>query len=516
MAAFPEEFNLADYLLDARIREGRGDKVALLTDHGRWTYSEMRTLANRFGNVLREEGVEAEQRVLIALPDGPEFAAVLFGTLTIGAVVVMVNPDLKPDAIEYLLEYTRAKVAVTHGDFARTFHDAALEARHLRTVLVVGDPAFDDRVRIASPKLQSFPTHRDDAAIWLFSGGTTGRPKAVVQTHGSFANTTECYAKKLLGYCADDVTLSVPKLFFGYATGSNLFFPFAAGGTAVLFPERCTADVLFEKIAKFRPTILVNVPTMVHQMTNHPRAREQDLSCLRFATSAGEALPEELYERWHAAFGVDLLDGLGTAEMWHIFLTNAPGSAKPGSLGRPVPGFEVRVRDDEGRDVEDGEVGWLWVRGDSRAIGYWHEMEKTKSAFRGEWYVSGDMVRCDEEGYFWYCGRGDDMLKVSGKWLSPQEVENCLLQHPDVAEVAVVGVVDANGLTKPHAFVVPKNREPSGLAEALRAFALERLEPYKAPRQVILMDSLPRTHLGKVDRGKLRVADVTATSSTQR
>jgi benzoate-CoA ligase family protein len=505
----PESLNIADWFLDARVREGRGESTAILMDSGRFSHREVQELANRFAHVLRAAGVEPEQRVLIALPDGPEFVGAFFGTLKLGAVVVMVNPELKPDAIAYFLEYTRAKAAVVHRRAADAFAEAQREcgargAAHLKTTLYVGDDALDARLAAASSAFDNFPSHRDDAAIWLFSGGTTGRPKAVVQTHRSFANTTELYAKVVLRYTERDVTMSVPKLFFGYATGSNLLFPFSVGATAVLFPEPCSADVLFEKIAKHRPTILVNVPTMVHRMVEHARAREQDLSCLRLATSAGEALPAELFERWRTAFGVDLLDGLGTAEMWHIFLTNEPGRARPGSLGRVVPGFDVRVCDDEGRELPRGEVGWLWVRGDSRAIAYWHEMDKTREAFRGEWYVSGDMVRCDESGDFWYCGRGDDMLKVSGKWLAPSEVENCLLQHPAVAEVAVVGVIDANGLTKPHAFVVAKG---AAAAEELRAFALERLEPYKAPRRIVLMDALPRTHLGKVDRGKLRTVE---------
>jgi benzoate-CoA ligase family protein len=316
-------------------------------------------------------------------------------------------------------------------------------------------------------------------------------------------NTTELFGKRVLGYRPSDRTLSVPKLYFGYATGCNLLFPFSVGGSSILFPERCTADALFEQIRRHRPTILINVPTMVNHMVTHERAAEQDLSCLRVATSAGEALPVELYERWKKAFGVELCDGLGTAEMWHIFLTNRPGDVRPGTLGKVVAGFDVKVCDDDGREVPDGEVGWLWVRGGSRAIGYWQQMEKTQQAFRGEWYVSGDMLRRDADGYYTYCGRGDDMLKVAGKWLAPAEVENCLLRHPAVEECAVVGVVDQNGLTKPHAYVLAREKRPD-LAEELKAFVRDKLDAYKAPREVFVVDSLPRTHLGKIDRGKLR------------
>jgi benzoate-CoA ligase family protein len=499
----PEQFNIADHFLDARVRDGKGARPAVHTDAGTLTYREIQALANQFGHVLTEAGVEPEQRVIIALPDGPAFVAALFGTLKIGAVVVMVNPELKPDAIDYFYRYTRARVVVAHRDTARVFQTAARGARHLKTVVVLGEKALDDGLAQAPAVLDSFPTHRDDAAIWLFSGGTTGQPKAVVQTHASFANTTECYAKGVIGYTERDVTLSVPKLYFGYATGSNLLFPFAVGAATTLFPEAATPDVLFQKIARFRPTILINVPTMINHMVSHAGAATHDLSCLRLATSAGEPLPVELYHRWTRTFGVELLDGLGTAEMWHIFISNRPGQARPGTLGTAVPGFDVKVCDDEGRELPAGEVGALWVRGDSRAIGYWQQMEKTKQGFRGEWYVSGDMLRRDPDGYFTYCGRVDDLLKVSGRWLAPQEVENCLMQHPAVEEVAVVGVVGEHGLVKPHAFVVAKTRR-DGLAEELQAFVRERLEPYKYPRAVIFLDALPRTHLGKVDRARLR------------
>ena len=505
----PERLNIADWLLDARVREGRGDRPALLTDQGTLTYREVQALANRFGHLLESAGVEPEQRVIIALPDGPEFVAALFGILKVGAVVVMVNPQLAVDAIEYFYSYTRATVALVHRHTAPPFQAARSATGegggiHLKQLIVVGEAATTRAIDGASPELETFRTHRDDAAIWLFSGGTTGKPKAVVQSHGSFANTTLCYGQGVLGLTERDITLGVPKLFFGYATGSNLFFPFSVGAAAALFPEKSTAETLFAKIRKFRPTVLVNVPTMVNQMVAHPDAAQQDLSSVRLATSAGEALPVELYERWKTTFGVELLDGLGTAEMWHIFISNKPGAVKPGTLGTVVPGFDVRVRDDLGHDLPDGEVGMLWVRGDSRAIGYWRQLEKTKAAFRGEWYVSGDLVCRDADGYFTYCGRADELLKVGGKWLAPQEVEGCLLQHPLVKEVAVVGVEDANGLTKPHAFVVATDQRP-GLAEELQAFARERLEPYKAPRTVRFLEALPRTHLGKVDRGKLRL-----------
>jgi benzoate-CoA ligase family protein len=513
----PAELNVADWLLDARIREGRGSRVALRTDDGEWTYAEVSELANRFGNLLREAGIRPEQRVIVALPDGPEFVAALFGVLKIGACGVMVNPAQPREAIDYVLDYTRAAAVFVSAGAEGPFPEAAREARFLEQLFVLGESDAAGALAGASTELESFPSHRDDVAIWLFSGGTTGRPKAVLQTHRSYANTTVCYGQGVLGLVEDDITLSVPKLYFGYAMGSNLFFPLSVGASGVLFPEAATADVVFDKIERFRPTVLVSVPKMVHLMVDHPRARERDLSSLRLATSAGEALPAELHRRWDQTFGVDLLDGLGTAEMWHIFLSNRPGAVRPGTLGQVVPGFEVEVRDEEGRPLPDGQVGWLWVKGGSRAIAYWQRMERTMEAFRGEWYASSDMVVRDADGYFTYCGRADDMLKVGGKWLSPQEIEGCLLGHPAVAEVAVVGVTNEAGLTVPRACVVRRahSREENrsaddraapeeDLAAELQAFVRERLEPYKYPREVVFMDALPRTHLGKVDRGMLR------------
>jgi benzoate-CoA ligase family protein len=502
----PEQLNIADYFLDNRIREGLGDRMALRTDEAVVSYGELQVLANRFGNLLREEGVRPEERVIIALPDSVDFVAALFGVLKIGAVVVMVNPHLRADAITSFFDYTRATAALTDPETAPTFRAAARTARHPPRLLVPGARDFRKRISAASPDLDTFPTHRDDGAIWLFSGGTSGRPKAVVQPHRSYANTTELYGKRALGVSAEDITIAVPKLFFGYALGSNLFFPFSVGASAVIFPDRSTPEAVFDRIQRHRPTILVNVPTMVQQMVADPSAGHRDLSSLRFATSAGEALPGELHRRWKETFGVELLDGLGTAEMWHIFITNRPGDVKPGTLGRAVDGFDVRIRDEHGQDLPPDQVGYLWVRGDSRATAYWQNMEATKAAFRGDWYVSEDILSRDRDGYFTYRGRGDDMLKVSGKWLSPQEVENTLLQHPAVREAAVVGALEADGLMYPYAYVVAAaDTDTDGFEAELIAFIRERLESYKAPRSITFLDTLPRTHLGKVDRGTLRL-----------
>jgi benzoate-CoA ligase family protein len=498
----PERLNIADHFLDARIREGRGGRPAVLTDDRTWTYAEIQALANRYGNLLAAAGAGPDDRVLLALPDGADYVGALFGALKVGAIAVMLNPGLAEDDVAEMLDYTRARFVITHRDASSGFRNARGSTAFVRAVFVTGDGAWDEALAGASPVFETFPSHADDPAIWLFSGGTTGRPKAVVQSHRSFAFTTECYGKGVLGVAEGDITMAVPKLYFGYATGSNLFFPFAAGAATALFSEPTTAETLFARIRLVRPTVLINVPTMVLKMVSHPEAAAQDLSSLRLCTSAGEALPVELDRRWRETFGVDLLDGLGTAEMWHIFISNRPGAARPGTLGTAVPGFEIKACDEEGRELARGETGWLWVRGGARAIAYGQHQEKTERAFRGEWYVAGDLITIDGDGFVTYGGRGDEMLKVAGKWLAPQEVEGCLLRHPAVAEAAVVGMTDANGLVKPVAHVVPRERR-DGLAEELKAFVRERLDAYKHPREVVFVDALPRTHLGKVDRGKL-------------
>lgn len=497
----PERFNLATHLVDQRLAEGDGDRIAIRTAEGTHTYRDVAALAARVAHQLAAADVRPEERVIIALPDSPAFVGALFGIVRHGSVVVMVNPDLPADTIRYFFEYTRARAAFVDAAQAAAF-DAAVDGMVPRPRFFVVDDRWRRELAALPDRHEAFASHRDDQAIWLFSGGTTGRPKAVLQTHRSYANTTELYGKGVLQLRPDDITLAVPKLFFGYAMGSNIFFPFSVGASCALFPGRSTPDEVFAQIRRHRPTVLVNVPTLVQQMVAHPDASRQDLSSLRLATSAGEALPAELYARWTTTFGVEMLDGLGTAEMWHIFISNRPGAVVPGTLGHVVPGFEVRLCDAEGHDVPDGEVGALWVKGQSRGLGYWQRMDDTMQAFRGEWYVSGDMLRKNADGSFVYCGRSDDMLKVSGKWLSPGELENCLLQHPAVREVAVVGVKDGAGLVKPCAFVV-SDTASAGLGSELQAFAKTRLEPYKYPREVVFLDTLPRTHLGKVDRNAL-------------
>ena len=491
---WPEQLNSDQFFLRSRLDEGAGDRIAVRLDDRVFTYAEVDRLASDYSRRLIEAGVAPGDRVLIVLPDGIDFVASLFGIFRIGAVVVMLNPSLSQEAMGSIIERSRATAAVVHSRYRE--HYAASVDQWTPELIEV-----DGAERIPAQDVDTFPTGPEDPAIWLFSGGTTGDPKAVVQTHRSLVNTTKLYGQGALGLRPDDITMSVPKLYFGYATGSNLLFPFSVGASSVLFEEHPTPEALFRRIEIHGPTVLVNVPSAINQMVNHPDAESQDLSSLRFATSAGEALPETLYQRWKETFGVELLDGLGTAEMWHIFITNTLDDVKPGTLGRVVPGFEIKACDDDENEVGPGEVGRLWVRGDSLGLGYWEQPEKTEEAFRGEWFVGGDLVSIDEEGYVTHRGRADDAIKVKGKWFRPQEVESVLLDHEDVEECAVVAVTDDSGLAKPVAFVVASSDLE---AEDLIDWVLARIEAYKHPRRVYFVEELPQTHLGKVDRGALK------------
>jgi benzoate-CoA ligase len=511
LPTFPPRFNLADYLLNHNLESGRAGKAAVLCGSDRYTYSDVSSMACRAGNVLSGLGARMEDRVLIVLPDGIEFVAAWLGTLKIGAVFAMANTLHTAEDYLYYLDYTRAPVAVIHGSVLDRFSEVLDRARHLRALLVAGPgtgshPSFEKEIAAASDRLETAPTHADDIAGWLFTSGSTGRPKAAVHFHRDFAYNIETYAKRVLRMTETDVTVSVPKLFFGYATGTNLMFPFAAGGTTVLFPERSTPEVLFSAIERHRPTVLTSVPTMIRAMLDAPDAGRHDLSCLRACLSAGEALPGELFRRWTRRFGVEILDGIGSAEMFHIYISNYPGDAKPDSLGKLVPGYEARIAGPDGEEVPHGEQGTLWAKGGSTALCYWQRRESSRRTFRGDWCVTGDQFRQDAHGYFYYCGRTDDMLKVSGIFVSPLEIEDCLLGHDSVSEVAVVGHDDEAGLTKPKAYVVLKEgRAPSPeLAFELKAHVKSRLSPYKYPRWIDFLDSLPRSDRGKVLRTALR------------
>jgi benzoate-CoA ligase len=518
---------MADYFLYHNLEEGRENKVCLYFEDQEWTYGEVARLSNQTGNVLREFGATIEDRVLLVLPDCPEFVWTWFGAARIGSVITMVNPLLPAVDYEYYLDYTRAKVAIVHESLLETFAKAAANARYLRSVLVVGGDSestqgaalrgraspesnlswsnFTSAVNFASDECQPADTRRDDIAIWLFTSGSTGHPKGAVHLQHDLPFNTEVFAKATMGVCADDLTVSVPKLFFGYATGTNLLFPFAVGGATTLFAERSTAEKMFAVIKRYKPTILTTVPTMINSMLNVSEVSPEDLSSLRFCYSAGEALPKELYERWMNTFGVDICDGIGSAEMFHIYITNRPGDIKPGSLGRIVDGYEAKIVDAGGKEVATGDMGTLKIKGDSAALCYWNAHEKSKETFAGDWCTTGDQFHVDEDGYYWYHGRTDDMLKVSGVFVAPAEIENCLLQHEAVLECAVVGH-ESEGLVKPKAFVVLRERFESGdrLADEIKQFVKSRIAVYKYPRWVEFVDSLPKNDRGKIDRKQLK------------
>jgi benzoate-CoA ligase family protein len=521
---FPERFNMADYFLYHNLEEGRENKTCLYFEDQSWTYGETARMSNRAGNALRELGIDIEDRVLIVLPDCPEFVWAWFGAARIGAVITMVNPLLRADDYRYYLEYTRARVAVVHESLIKTFAEAAQDAAYLRATLVVRNQGTVDEERIdpqqsrvkflsfeeavaAQPSIcRAADTHRDDIAIWLFTSGSTGHPKGAVHLQHDLPYNTEVYAKGTLGVSESDLTISVPKLFFGYATGTNLLFPFAVGGATALFAERSTPEKLFAVIERFRPTILTTVPTMINSMLNLEGAAARDLSSLRFCYSAGEALPPELYSRWKESFGVEIYDGIGSAEMFHIYITNRPGDVKLGSLGRIVTGYEARIVDGQGQDLPAGEMGTLKIKGDSAALCYWNAHEKSKETFAGDWCTTGDQFHVDDRGYYWYQGRTDDMLKVSGVFVAPAEIENCLLQHDAVLECAIIGHDTGDGLIKPKAFIVlrPGFAGTDEIAAQIKEFVKSRLAPYKYPRWIEFIDSLPKNDRGKVDKKVLK------------
>jgi benzoate-CoA ligase family protein len=523
---------MADYFLYHNLEEGRENKVCLYFADQTYTYGENARMASRVGNALRYLKVEMEDRVLIVLPDCPEFVWSWFGAARIGAVITMVNPLLPAEDYEYYLEYTRARVAVVHESFIRPFSKAAAKSRYLHSTLIVPgeEPADPEQIETlrdphARVKCFSFPeivspqpdfcepadTRRDDIAIWLFTSGSTGHPKGAVHLQHDLPFNTEVFAKGTIGVNENDLTVAVPKLFFGYATGTNLLFPFAVGAATALFSERSTPEKLFEMIERYRPTILTTVPTMINSMLNAPDAAHHDLSSLRFCYSAGEALPGELYERWKKTVGVEIYDGIGSAEMFHIYISNRPGDVKTGSLGKVVEGYEARIVDAHDSQVAVGEMGTLKIKGDSAALCYWNAHEQSKKTFAGDWCTTGDQFHVDEEGYYWYHGRTDDMLKVSGIFVAPAELENCLLQHEAVLECAVVGAEGGDGLIKPKAFVVlrkeaqtPKASED--LIAELKEFVRSHLAVYKYPRWIEFVPSLPKNDRGKIDRKKLKQA----------
>jgi benzoate-CoA ligase family protein len=515
--SLPNLYNAAATFLDDAVAAGKGERIAIRMGRDQWTYTQVAEGANRLGNALRALGVEIEQRVAVLLYDSPQFAFAFFGAIKIGAVPIPTNTLLRPQDYQYMLEDSRARVLIVEADLWTHIAHLRRELPFLRHVVVVRrDGAampegavldFDALLAGARPSLAPAPTTRDDAAFWLYSSGSTGFPKGCVHLQHDMHCCVELYAKPILGITPDDVTFSAAKLFFAYGLGNGLYFPLAVGGTAIHYPGRVTAESAFQVISEQRPTIFFGVPTLYAAMLALPDAAQRfDTSSLRLCVSAGEALPADLFSRWRDRFGVEILDGIGSTEILHIFISNRRGQVVPGSSGSLVPGYEAAIVDEHGQRVPQGEIGNLLIAGDSICSQYWNKHERSQNTFFGAWIQTGDKYYQDEQGHFWYCGRSDDMLKVSGQWVSPVEVEAALSAHPSVLEAAVVGRADADGLIKPHAFVVLQSGVvPSDeLSVALQQHVKTVLTPVKYPRWIEFVPELPKTATGKIQRYILR------------
>lgn len=511
----PDLFNAASYFVDRHLAEGRGNRVALECGDEQVTYALLAERVNRAGSALRDVlHVRSEERILLLLLDTPEFAYAFFGAMKIGAVPVPTNTLLRAPDYEYILNDSRARVAIVSELLLPLLQAIPPERLSMLEEIVVvgtsdtpGTRSFESLLAAGSPNLEPATMSRDDVAFWLYSSGSTGFPKGCVHLHHDMVICCELYARGILGIRADDRTFSVAKLFFAYGLGNGLYFPLAVGATAILMPGPPTAANVFAVVDRHRPTLFFSVPTNYAMLLAHPDARAGGgFRGVRYGVSAGEALPAALYERFRERFGVQILDGIGSTEILHIFISNRPDATRPGSSGLIVPGYEARLLDEEGRPVPDGEIGSLLIKGDSTCALYWNKHEKTKDTLEGHWIRTGDKYLRDTDGYFWYAGRSDDMLKVGGIWVSPVEIENCLVEHAAVQEVAVIGREDGDGLVKPLAYVVlqPGHSGTAELAESLKAFVRGKLADYKRPRWVEFVSDLPKTATGKMQRFKLR------------
>jgi benzoate-CoA ligase family protein len=502
---FPDAFNMADYFVFSNIEAGRGAKTALIFEGREISYDEVAHNVMRVAERLVSDGLLPEQRVLVCMRDRPEFVYAWFGALKAGAVVTQINPLLPASDYEYYLGYVKPQFAFIDEASRAAFSEAAASSRHCSGGIIDAESNFDEWLaRPIAPNAKPWPTRKDDPAVWLFTSGTTGQSKGAVHTHAHFAFNTEVYAKAFIGMRESDVTISGPRLFFGYATGTNIMFPFAVGATSILFKEQPSAEALYPLIARHKPTVLTSVPTLINKMLEHSEG--VNLSSLRFMWSAGEALPAQLHERWEQAHGVPIIDGIGSAESFHIYISNRPGDIRRGSLGKLVPGYDAKLLDDDGAPVAQGDVGTLWLKGDSAATHYHAAYEKSKEHLRGGWIVSGDKFRQDADGYWYFEGRGDDLIKSGGIYVSPLEVENCLMQHDAVLECCVIGKKDGAGLEKPFAIVVLKEGA-SAAEDSLVQFCKARLARYKAPHGVAFSSALlPRNDREKIDRKALRKA----------
>ncbi len=516
----PERFNAAVYFVDRNLQAGRGNKIAVWHEGRSYTYRDVADRVGRWGNVLRRLGIERERRIALLCLDSPEFIAGFFGAIRVGVVPVPMNTLLRPHDYEFLLRDSRAKALLVHRTLWEPLAPLRPRCTFLRHVIVIGGPSegcldYDDLMDQVDGESEAAETSRDDVAFWLYSSGSTGFPKGTIHLQHDMVCCAAAMGQGVLALTEDDITFSAAKLFFAYGLGNNLYFPFSVGASAVLHPERPLPDGIFGVIQRYRPTVFYAVPTLYGTMlalaertaeSEGPGPVRDWMRSVRCCLSAGEPLPAAIFRRWKQLFGLEILDGIGSTEMLQTFICNRPGRVRPGSSGELVPGYAARIVDDEGRDVPAGVVGDLLMKGDSAAACYWNRHQQSKGTFLGEWVRTGDRYSRDADGWFWYAGRSDDMLKVGGIWVSPIEVENALLNHSDVLECAVVGARDRDAMVKPKAFVVLKDGIPPTPERAarLQAFVKEAVAPFKYPRWIEFVSELPKTATGKIQRFKLR------------
>ena len=511
MITTPEWHN-ASLIVDRNLEAGREEKVAIYCGGDEVTYGELARHINRFGHALKEElGVRREDRVLLVLDDTPSFPAAFFAAIRIGAVPVPVNTLVDADEYRFYMNDSRARVVVADGKFHEKVREA-LDGAHEPAEFVLangredGAHALEDLLESGEDELTPADTHKDDAAFWLYSSGSTGNPKGVVHLHHDIDYTCETYARHVLEIDESDRCFSTTKLFHAYGFGNGISFPYWAGASSILLPGKPAPEAVLETIKSYEPTLFFSAPTLYNAILDYPEASDYDLSSVRFGVSAAEALPAHVWRRWKETYGVTILDGIGSTEMLHIFISNTPDELKPGSSGKPVPGYKARILDEDEQPVEEPEgAGYLSVKGDSAAAYYWRNHEKTKKTMKGEWLFAGDWYRVDEDGFYWYEGRADDMIKVSGLWVSPVEVENTLGDHDAVVEAAAVGV-DVEGLTRVKAFVVLREGHEGSdeLVDELQEWSKNNLKRYQYPHMVEFIEELPKTATGKIQRFKLR------------
>ncbi len=519
-------YNAVSDFVDCHIAAGRGAKTAFVDPDRSLTYGDLQARSVRFANALRQLGVRHEDRVALLLNDTVDYPVAFWGAIRMGGVALPLNTFLTVPQYAYILADSRASALVAAAPLAQAIWPIIDKLPRLKTVILVGaiedDKAsfpgrevhlFEDVIAQASGEPFTADTWSDEVAFWMYTSGSTGDPKGVKHVHTSLMAIARLFGQGVLGIAESDVVHSASKLFFAYGLGNAMAFPLSVGATAALWPYRPSPEGVFEMMRKHRPTIFYGVPSLYTALLAHPEiAKGAGSDRLRICVSAGEALPAHIGERWRDVVGVDVLDGIGSTEMLNTFLSNRPGAVRYGSTGQPVPGYDLRIVDDAGRDLPDNEIGELIVRGPSAGEGYWNQRAKSRRTFAGEWTYTGDKYRRDADGYYYYCGRTDDMFKVSGMWVSPFDVEAALASHEAVLEAAVIGKEDADGLIKPKAFIVLKNgiAADDDLFEQLKAHVKEKAGTWKFPRWIELRKDLPRTATGKIQRFKLREEDLAA------